>query len=362
MWFLLFYGSSVGWAQSPEHFKLRDKIKQTTESIDQSKQQKKSMLDRLRQAEVSRGQLMVAVQSTTKKLNVKKLSLQQVQVSVVQMQRDLKEKKVAFNYYLNQSYVLSRQPPLKLLLDQKNSASVDRVVTYHAFLNQDLETQMKSIQALILQLQARKKRLQLQQRVIRSLKRNYSQQLTQLRAQQRHRRRIVKQLNTALRTQHQRLKRYQSDQHQLDKTLKGLSSLKENLPQAVFSRLKGRLRWPVRGRVVRLFGKSVDRSELRWGGVLIHTQKEQPVRAIADGRVVYARWLSGYGLLVIINHSHGYMSLYGRNLNVFKKAGDVVRKGEIISTAGNSGGFKQTALYFAIRHNAQPLNPQRWCR
>jgi septal ring factor EnvC (AmiA/AmiB activator) len=119
--------------------------------------------------------------------------------------------------------------------------------------------------------------------------------------------------------------------------------------------------WPTKGHILDYFGTKIYHSELRWSGILIKAPENQKVHAIANGKIVFANWLPGYGLLLIINHGHGYMSLYGRDHSLKKKVGDMVKKGDVIATVGKSGGYRHSALYFAIRHNAEPLSPKKWC-
>jgi len=128
-----------------------------------------------------------------------------------------------------------------------------------------------------------------------------------------------------------------------------------------FSRLAGKLSWPTRGKIIKKYGTQIASSKLIYKGVLIQAPEGQVVHAIANGNVVFARWLSGYGQLIIINHGGGYMSLYGRNQRLAVKQGERVSRGQKIAWVGNSGGFKQSALYFSLRHNRAAMNPSRWC-
>ena len=118
---------------------------------------------------------------------------------------------------------------------------------------------------------------------------------------------------------------------------------------------------PLASQVAR-FGAPRLGSLLKWRGVVIDAQPGRPVRAIAYGRVVFADWLRGFGLLLIIDHGDGYMSLYGHNQALYKEAGDWVAPGEVVATVGDSGGEVRPGLYFEIRHDGRPVNPARWCR
>ncbi|THG71716.1 peptidase M23, partial [Pseudomonas sp. A-1] len=129
-----------------------------------------------------------------------------------------------------------------------------------------------------------------------------------------------------------------------------------------FAQARGRLPWPVDGQLLARFGAPRGDARLKWDGVLIGAAAGTRVRAIHDGRVVFADWLRGAGLLVIVDHGGGYLSLYGHNQTLLKAAGDLVKAGEAIATVGTSGGQDTPALYFAIRQQGQPSDPLRWCR
>jgi len=128
-----------------------------------------------------------------------------------------------------------------------------------------------------------------------------------------------------------------------------------------FAALQSKLNWPTAGIVVTRFGTDLGSNNLRYNGVLIQGDAGQPVRAVYQGRIVFANWLHGLGLLLIIDHGDGYMSLYGHNQAIYKKVGDVVKPHELIAAVGNSGEPGPTGLYFEIRHDGVPVNPENWC-
>ncbi|MGH8360512.1 MAG: murein hydrolase activator EnvC family protein, partial [Pseudomonas sp.] len=130
-----------------------------------------------------------------------------------------------------------------------------------------------------------------------------------------------------------------------------------------FASARGKLPWPVDGRLLSRFGETRgDDTLAKRDGVMISAGAGTQVHAIHGGRVVFADWLRGAGLLVILDHGNGYLSLYGHNQTLLKAAGDVVKAGESISTVGNSGGQDTPALYFAIRQQGRPSDPAQWCR
>ncbi len=125
-----------------------------------------------------------------------------------------------------------------------------------------------------------------------------------------------------------------------------------------FKRLKGQLKWPVKGKIVRRFGSMEN--NLAYDGVLIRTKQNSPVKVVHTGKGVFADWLRSYGMLLIVDHGAGYLTLYGHNDQLNKKVGDAVFSGEVIALAGSSGGNTRAGLYFAIRRNGKTTNPKHW--
>lgn len=141
----------------------------------------------------------------------------------------------------------------------------------------------------------------------------------------------------------------------------GIVDLQSPVNTLPFADRKGQLLLPVAGNVTDRFG-STRTGNLRWNGVFIAADEGDPVVAVHYGHVVFSDWLRGFGLLLIINHGDGYMSLYGHNRILYREAGDWVAAGETIATVGNTGGQNRSGLYFEIRHAGKPADPQQWCQ
>ena len=129
-----------------------------------------------------------------------------------------------------------------------------------------------------------------------------------------------------------------------------------------FAELKGKLAWPVKGKLRKLYGRHKPLSNLRWQGIVIEAPIGRQIRAVSHGRVAFADWLRGLGNLIIIDHGNSYLSLYGHNESLFKSAGEWVESGDVIASIGNSGGQKANGLYFEIRKKGKPQNPTGWCK
>ncbi|MFZ8891059.1 MAG: murein hydrolase activator EnvC family protein, partial [Pseudomonadales bacterium] len=123
----------------------------------------------------------------------------------------------------------------------------------------------------------------------------------------------------------------------------------------------GTFPWPLEGRVLQAFGAPLEAGQLRANGLRIGAEEGTPVRAIARGQVVFADWLRGFGLMIIIDHGEGWLSLYGQAESLLYREGQQVEAGEIIATAGRSGGARSAGLWFELRQNGAPQDPIRWC-
>lgn len=127
-----------------------------------------------------------------------------------------------------------------------------------------------------------------------------------------------------------------------------------------FVELQGQLPWPVQGGIVERFGSR--RFETTWDGTVIGAREGAAIHAVAAGRVVYADWLRGYGLMIIVDHGKGFMSLYAFNQSLHKSVGEYVRTGDTVASVGRSGGRSSAALYFGIRQKGRAVDPEKWCR
>ena len=156
------------------------------------------------------------------------------------------------------------------------------------------------------------------------------------------------------------------DQRNLEDLLNRIAEGVVNLPTQgdtiAFSSRKGSLLMPVSGTIKSRYGSRRGDGKLKWDGVVISAATGDPVHAVHYGRVVFSDWLRGFGLLMIISHGEGYMSLYGHNQVLYRETGDWVTAGEVIAAVGDTGGQLEAGLYFEIRNGGKPTNPQQWCK
>jgi septal ring factor EnvC (AmiA/AmiB activator) len=180
------------------------------------------------------------------------------------------------------------------------------------------------------------------------------------------RREVLTQIDKALQDSAATLAAREQDRTQLESLLEEIDrALAQLMPQESvepFSAARGSMPWPVDGRITTRFGASRNLGKMRWQGVRMAAEPGSTVTAIHHGRVVYADWLRGSGLLLVIDHGDGYMSLYAHNESLLRDVGDWVTAGAPVSTVGDSGGQSEPGLYFEIRRNGKPTDPQQWCR
>ena len=195
-----------------------------------------------------------------------------------------------------------------------------------------------------------------------TLKASQQQQQQYLNKNKDKRSKTLASLSQKLLTSKQQLAKLKAEEANLTAALKKLTVLiRAEVDLAGLSKLKRQLSWPVKGRISHSFG-SRKQGYLKWKGVLLSAPIGRQVQTIHSGTILFSDWLKGYGLLTVIDHGNGYMSLYAHNQTLLKAVGDRVETGEPIALVGQSGGQDQAGLYFEIRHQGKAVNPKLWCK
>jgi len=358
---LLFF--SNGFAQTNTKIKTINKeIANVKASIQFAKTKRKNLSQSLKKTELQTSTLTKKVQKLNRNIKNQQKILQKLKQSEISQKKQLEQQKNLLKEQAQTAYLFSRQPYLKLLLNQKDPSTISRTLNYYRYITRAQLTIIENIKQTLDAVQNNQAQISQELMTLAELNNQQQQQRRHLQSTQAQRQNLIKKLNNHIQTRRQKLSQLLDDKRRLAQAIQQL----ENQPTAYsptknFAKLRGRLSWPTKGKISERFGTQVAQSELRWEGVLIKAPDDQPVFAVADGKVIFARWLSGYGLLLIINHGNGYMTLYGRNSNLYKKVNDIVHRGDLIATVGETGGYTKPALYFAIRHNGKPINPTRWC-
>lgn len=361
---MLCVSSSILASNSNQLKKLSHKIASVKAVLTKEQSKREQLQLALEKTELAYGVLQKQYQYSQKQIKKQKKILTSLKIKKNQLDQSLQKQQNILEKQIRTAYMLGRQPYIKLVLNQQNANEVNRILTYYRYISQKRVDAIKSLQNTLFNIKINQKQLQAQLITLSNLQQQQQQQNKKLGRIKRERVSLIYKLSASIKTKRQQLEQLLSNKKRLEATVARLErqTQTQRLAAQHFSKRKGRLPWPTKGKIVHLFGTKIKQSELTWSGDLIRGRLGQPVYAIAAGKVIFSRWLPGYGLLLIINHGNGYMSLYGRNHSTYKKVGDWVVKGEVIASVGRSGGYKKPALYFAIRHNVKPLNPILWCK
>ena len=349
--------------------------------LEQVKRRIRNLQDQLRSTEGKREEQSRALQememqigALARRIRVTKQSLQRQQRRLAELEGQradarlrLDKHRASLERQIRAAYAMGRQEKMKILLNQQDPAVVSRVMVYYDYFNSARVEQMAEIRKSLQQLSVIERKIAQEEQRLQQLQAKNLNQKKQFEVAQKSRKEIIASLNSRLKNKGQELLSLKSDEKQLQSLLNELQQTLADIPlnqtaNVAFQTRKGKLPWPSRGEILARFGSAREVGKLKWDGVLISAPEGQEVRAIHHGRVAFADWLRGFGLLLIIDHGEGYMSLYGHNQSLFKETGEWVEPGEVVAQVGSSGGRSRSGIYFGIRHNGQPKNPTQWCR
>lgn len=265
------------------------------------------------------------------------------------------------------AHMIGGREPLKLLLNQKDPAQAGRVLAYYQYFGRARAGQIAAINAHLAELETLDAELATEEQRLAALEDSQRAEVSRLQSARERRGRALKTLEAEAKNRARELERLKDQQSGLEKLVRELRRALERIDQFptdskdAFAKLRGKLAWPVSGRLLAAYGQT-RAGGMKWDGLLVSGIQGSPVRAIYHGRVVYADWLSGLGLLTILDHGDGYLSLYGHNERLYKEVGERVNAGDTLGTMGDSGGRQTPALYFEIRKAGRPIDPRPWFR
>ena len=277
----------------------------------------------------------------------------------------LGERRAALAGQIRAAHMIGREEPLKLLLNQRDPAQTGRVLTYYQYFGRARAGQIAAINAHIAELSTLDTALAEEEARLLALEEQRKGELSKLQSARERRGRALVTLEAESKNRARELERLKDQQGGLEKLVRELRRALERIDKFptdskdAFAKLRGKLAWPVAGKLIASFGQ-VRAGGVKWDGVLLSGAQGTAVHAVYHGRVVYADWLSGLGLLTIIDHGDGYLSLYGHNERLYKEVGERVTAGDTIATVGDSGGRSTPALYFEIRRAGKPVDPKPW--
>lgn len=280
-----------------------------------------------------------------------------------QTQREVADERDELAAELKVAYMNGRQEQLKLLLNQRDPAAVGRTMAYYGYFGRARAERITSITEHLAHLELLGERITVETARLREIEDENAKDVKALAGARERRAQTLAEVQSKLRTRNDQLGRLQSDAQALEKLVEQLRRAIEEFPELAeqpFQRVKGKLPWPIKGALLAKYGQLRAGGPLKWQGLVIAAERGAQVRAPYYGRVVYADWLPGLGLLIVLDHGGGYMSLYGHNEQVYRRVGDRVAPGDVLAAVGEAAGLGRPGLYLEIRKGKQTVDPQEW--
>lgn len=366
-------------ALAPQHA-YSESQEESEEQLRKLKQSISELASWLKDANREKSGLIAKLQEQEKEISKTSLAIKRNKADIAkllkelaQLNRELKEQKQSLkaqqSYLVDELralYLEGRQPAIKALLDQNNPQDSSRYLGYFNYVHQARSEKVGQFMRDVERLESTQATILRRQTEINAARDTLENKRKLLEQQSAQRKLTLAKVEKTIQTKSSELEQLKQNQARLETLLreveKSISELQLPSESTPFRKQKSKLPWPTRGKVIERFGSRQAQGKLRSNGIRIAAREDAEVAAVHYGHVVFSDWLRGFGLLIIIDHGDGYLSLYGNNESLVREAGDWVRPGEILAYAGNSGGRSQASLYFEIRKDGKPQNPLRWLK
>ncbi|MBE9532907.1 MAG: peptidoglycan DD-metalloendopeptidase family protein [Proteobacteria bacterium] len=363
---------SLSWADS--HTNRLENVQIEIQSLSKEQQQTKASKDELYQRLKKQTKSISNLNKELLELN-HQLQQQAKQLKTIKQQQKKKnesqsKQQKALNKQLRAAYFSAQPNYLKVLLNQDDPAKANRSKVYFQYFNQARQQLLSDISIVLERLNNDQQQVLVAQQRHQKLYEQRQQQQQQLKQQNDTRLATLKQLDSKLSSQGERLSALHQEEKSLQAVFASIAKQKQT-PAKIkavnpktkklrFSKNKGSLPWPIKGRITARYGNSRNLGKLTWQGIMIKAPAGKNVIATASGHVVFSDWLRGFGLLLIIDHGDQYMTLYGNNQSLLKDVGDEVNANDLIALSGDKGIREYVGLYFEIRYKGSPTNPNKW--
>ncbi len=370
VFFLLTFSSSCLFAanDAQEYEKQLSQLKQNIAKLQTELESVKGehgkLENKLEKSEVEIGEQLKKINDANIKIKEhnKKLINLQNEKQALQSQRRTQQTQISAQ--VKSAYKAGPKSQLRLLLNQESPQSIARLMKYHDYVLSARNLKMQQYLTVIERLNTVEPKILSQRVHLSDTQQRLKLHHSELTSEQQVRARTLRQLKKVIASKDSQLRTEGKNQTHLQHLFNEMTTTigRVNLPARgkKFSQVKGRLPWPSTGEIRHSYGSQRISGQLKWEGLVIGAKTGTPVKAVHNGRVIFAEYLRGQGLLLIIDHGEGYLSLYAHNQSLFRSTGDNVTTGDIIAHIGESGGQNYSGLYFEIRHNGQPTNPKSW--
>ena len=344
--------------------KLKSRISELSDAQSRELRERDSVQASLREAELRISRLTREQRSLEKKASTARQRLNDLEAEQAVLAAEKRTQLDWLGKTVRASYQAGRQERIKLLLNQEQPDQIARLLRYQEYYQRARSNRLKAVNGELDELKAIALRVDKARQVLLEKRTDVQRHADKLQGAQKERQTTLASLNRSLDSRGSNLNQLKADQQRLQKLLEDMQRSLNDIPADLggkpFGNLAGKLPWPVEARISTGYNSRRE-GALRWQGVIFNAAPGTPVRAIHAGRVVFADWLRGYGLLTIVDHGNGYLTLYGYNQSLLREVGEWVSAGDSLALAGNSGGNRTNGLYFEIRHRGKAVNPTRWC-
>ena len=362
-------------ADTNNNAKTNQQLSDIQQAINQQKQNLSStnveisdLEQQLKTDDLAIGKIAKNLANTTSELATTRKKLDQLSTEKKQLELAKKQQEQILAKQLRAAYSTGHHDYIKLILNQEKPSSVQRTITHYQYLNTARIKEIEAFKSTITQLNDVTQQYQQQAEQLSQLTQTQSQQKQILELSKTKQKQTLQALNKKALTEQQKLAKLEREESALVSLLRKMAADAEKAKKAKeaknlvgLSKLKRKLSWPVKGRINHSFGSS-KQGYLKWKGVFLSAPIGREVKTIHNGTILFSDWLKGYGLVTVVDHGDGYMSLYGHNQALLKSVGDRVEAGEPIALVGQSGGQTNSGLYFEIRHTGIAVNPKLWCK
>ena len=346
--------------------KLRSRIGALQQALEQDRGQRDELREQLEDSErrftALTGELAVLRRQVAEQSTLRR----RTELQRREAEAQLRKNRAALARQVRAAYVIGQRGQAKLVLNLDGSQQLTRVMTYYDYLNRARVERIGRILAQARKLDELVQRAKQQTADLEATRARHQGTLTALEAVRDERLEMVRRLGRRIAGEEDELRRLRADERELGRLLRELGTALRDIPANLgarpFAKLKGRLPWPVRGKLLARYGEPKSGGGLKWNGLWIAGSEGDAVKAVARGRVAYVGWMHAYGLIVVLEHEGGYYSLYGHNRNVAVSIGDWVQPGDAIASVGATGGHDKTGLYFELRKGTVAVNPRLWFR
>ncbi|MGI2114776.1 murein hydrolase activator EnvC family protein [Shewanella frigidimarina] len=341
---------------------IQAQINQQQNSLKDTSRQREKLIALLKSDEQAIAKAAKKVnqsQNSLTEVNVKLSNLDKQQIDLAKLKKSQQD---TLSKQLSSAYLAGNHDYTKMMLNQQNPATVERMLAYYQFLNNARIKAIQQLKQTSIDLNKVKQQQVTAKQKLNALVIDQKQQALQLTKEQGQRQQTLTQLQRTLSSKGAELEQLQIEEASLKRIVQqAMLAAKANPTMDGLVSQKAKLKWPTNGRVSKRFGSNRS-GQIVWKGTVLSAPEGQNINAVASGKVIYADWLRGFGMVLVIDHGKGYMSLYGHAQTLLRQPGDMVKTGESIALVGRSGGQSEPGLYFEIRNKGKAVDPAYYCR